>query len=672
MAWQWGLSPVDSVSTVAYSPWKDLVKNYRVHATHWLIHVQARRARHDAMLATLREHAPGERDPAVVAGLVAWASGAFAGADASALPRLCQHLAVTERAAGDLLWLQGDVADKYYVLHAGLIKLFRHSTPIMTRECRDLYGDRRAVLRRRPNELIRAARGAADKAPARDDEPALAPRPPAPTPAPTPAPAPASPHVAEAPAPASLHVVEAPAPAQGIADAPAPAAAAPAPAEARRPRPAAAPAEARRPRPEADPEWDTLGVATKDVLPGTGLGEGALLRSVGVTGASSSDAPYVDTAACIEPCVILEVRGDDYRAALGAEHLRRVEIMQTRKFFRDLGPFKHWRPESFMQLADKATRRHIPAHAVVARRGASCDTVAFVVQGELKLEGAVAVGDRRERVDLLRLGPGSMLGDVEIAEGLTHFLATATTTRRSMLLEVPRLFFEAMLELNDGAKQRENFERIVNARRDVQAKAALDALVRSGAAKKGGAAPPAHARICEDFEAALERRVANALEASWARSPPKAAAAVKDALARRPARRDSGASRVGVVKGLEHASRTSTEQGSEIDEGAYRDTLAVTMSALRTDSIRDARRTATLRRRVTAPTPADIIGKPSIVDTPDVHSAHRALTELSAITDRQRRALPSETLLRMTREILTPDMNALMKSKRRRRPGDFT
>ena len=368
-----------------------------------------------------------------------------------------------------------------------------------------------------------------------------------------------------------------------------------------------------------------------------------------------------------------QVRGDDYRRALGAEHLRRVEIMQTRKFFRDLGPFKLWRPESFMQLADKATRRHIPAHAVIARRGASCDTVAFVVQGELKLEGAVAVGTQRKSVDLLRLGPGSMLGDVEVAEGLTHFLATATTTRRSMLLEVPRSFFEAMLELNDGAKQRENFERIVNARRDVQAKAALDALVRSGAAKKGGAPPPAYGRICDEFESALETSVATALEASWARSPPKAAAAVKDALARRPARRDSGASRVGVVKGLERASRTSTEQGSEIDEGAYRDALAVTMSALRTDSIRDARRTAPRRRRGAAPTtPADLIGKPSIVDTPDVHAAHRALTELSAITDRQRRALPSDTLLRMTREILTPDMNALMKSKRRRRPGDFT
>ena len=130
-------------------------------------------------------------------------------------------------------------------------------------------------------------------------------------------------------------------------------------------------------------------------------------------------------------------------------------------------------------------------------------------------------------------------------------------------------------------------------------------------------------------------------------------------------------------QGVERASRTSTEQGAETteigdDEGTYRDALAVTMSALRTDSIRDARRTATLRRRVTAPTPADIIGKPSIVDTPDVHAAHRALTELSAITARERRALPSDTLLRMTREILTPDMNALMKSKRRRRPGDFT
>ena len=61
------------------------------------------------------------------------------------------------------------------------------------------------------------------------------------------------------------------------------------PAEEERPRSAAAPAEERRPRPEADPEWDTLGVATKDVLPGTGLGEGPC------SGASASRARRAPT-----------------------------------------------------------------------------------------------------------------------------------------------------------------------------------------------------------------------------------------------------------------------------------------------------------------------------------------------------------------------------------------
>ena len=35
-----GLSPLDSVSTVAFSSRKDLVKKYRVHSTHWLIFPQ--------------------------------------------------------------------------------------------------------------------------------------------------------------------------------------------------------------------------------------------------------------------------------------------------------------------------------------------------------------------------------------------------------------------------------------------------------------------------------------------------------------------------------------------------------------------------------------------------------------------------------------------------------
>ena len=691
---------------------------------------RARRVRHDAMLATLREHAPGDRDPAVVAGLVAWASITFAGAGAAALPRLCQHLAVTERAPGDLLWLQGDVADTYYILHAGSIKLLRHSTPIMTRECRDLYGDRRAVLRRLPHEILAhaAALGAGNE-PARDDETPAAQ---SPAPVPTPAPTPASLHVAEAPAPARgladapalatgapAPAPGAPAPARVSADAPAPAAGAQAPAETDAGDEDEAATEARPPRPEPEPEWDTLGVVTKDVAAGTGLGEGALLRSVGVTGASGG-GPYVNTAACVEVCVVLEVRGEDYRRAFGAEHLRRVEVMQTRKFFRELGPFKRWRPESFMQLAEIATKRNIPAHAVVAWRGAACDAIAFVLQGELRLEGAVMVGDRRETVDLLRLGPGSMLGDVEISEGLPQHLATATATRRTQVLEVPRPFFEVLLERNDGAKARLHFDRIVNARGEIQAKAALDALVRSGAATQGGAAPPAYGRICDAFETALEGRVATALKTSYARSPPEAAVALQNALARRPARRDGGASRAVVVKELERSAKiwgtapvkhgaVASNPGSETaarlistagcwkrsqmsrraigltgpnstashgkrgigaDDGPYSAALDSVTKALRGDSIRDARRTASRRRSVTR-MPADLIGTPSISDTADVHAAHASLKQLSAITDRQRGALPSDALLKMTRDILSSDIAALKKQRDvlSRRPG---
>ena len=40
-----GSSPLDGASTAASSPRNDLVKNYRMHPTHWLISVQVARSR---------------------------------------------------------------------------------------------------------------------------------------------------------------------------------------------------------------------------------------------------------------------------------------------------------------------------------------------------------------------------------------------------------------------------------------------------------------------------------------------------------------------------------------------------------------------------------------------------------------------------------------------------
>ena len=39
-----GISPLDSVSTAVFSPRKDLVKDYRVRPTHWLIYAQVANA----------------------------------------------------------------------------------------------------------------------------------------------------------------------------------------------------------------------------------------------------------------------------------------------------------------------------------------------------------------------------------------------------------------------------------------------------------------------------------------------------------------------------------------------------------------------------------------------------------------------------------------------------
>jgi hypothetical protein len=54
-------SPLDGASTAASSPRNDLVKNYRVHPTHWLISTQVRTAVANSEAA--RERLPGYTPP---------------------------------------------------------------------------------------------------------------------------------------------------------------------------------------------------------------------------------------------------------------------------------------------------------------------------------------------------------------------------------------------------------------------------------------------------------------------------------------------------------------------------------------------------------------------------------------------------------------------------------
>ena len=337
------------------------------------------------MLATLREHAPGERDPAVVAGLVAWASGAFAGADAlGAAPTLSAPGGYRARGRGPPVApgrRRRQVLRAARGLDQALPPLDADHDARMPRLIWRSAG-RPAGAGRTSSPAPRAARPTSPRW-------RRVRRPPS-TPAPTPAPAPASPHVAEAPAPASLHVAEAPAPAQGMlargAGRRRSGARGGAPAVVSGARGGAPPAAGGGPR---------VGHARRRDQ-GRSLPARVSVRGLS-SGASASrarrgaDAPYVDTAACIEPRIVLEVRGDDYRRALGAEHLRRV---------------RSCRRESSFGISDRssigvrvvhATRRQghaaphpCPCRGREARR--SCDTVAFRCAGR-----AQARGRRRRR-----------------------------------------------------------------------------------------------------------------------------------------------------------------------------------------------------------------------------------------------------------------------------------
>ena len=67
------------------------------------------------------------------------------------------------------------------------------------------------------------------------------------------------------------------------------------------------------------------------------------------------------------------------------------------------------------------------------------------------------------------------------------------------------------------------------------------------------------------------------------------------------------------------------------------------------------------------PTLAQKLGKPSLVDEPDVRVAHASLAELSRVPDRLRAVLPTGDLLRYATEILAPSVRELKKAELKRR-----
>lgn len=121
--------------------WFKLVQNRELSGA-WLVWVdklreekrtrakRARQERHRRLLENLRAYPPGQRSEKTLAELESWCveSGVLGAAgDKAARRGLCQRLNLAAKRPGDVLWLQGDVASKYFVLHGGRVQLFRHS-----------------------------------------------------------------------------------------------------------------------------------------------------------------------------------------------------------------------------------------------------------------------------------------------------------------------------------------------------------------------------------------------------------------------------------------------------------------------------------------------------------------------------------------------------------------
>ncbi|KAK7239920.1 hypothetical protein SO694_00118090, partial [Aureococcus anophagefferens] len=294
-------------------------------------------------------------------------------------------------------------------------------------------------------------------------------------------------------------------------------------------------------------DWDVLGQPMKDVHPGTGLGEAALLRNVDAADSTGERcANYGNSAACAAPCVVVSVPAEVYAAALRPRHLELVEHLAKVEFLRSIPVFGRWPPERVGQLAAACAVVELATGEVACRRGDKVGRLCFVRRGELglsaRLDGALPGATKTapsKTAELSRCGPGCCLGDLEVLEGLPTYLCTARAAMTTVVYAVARRDFERCVLHNphsQGTKQTvAALRRAVEARKDFHAYRALVELQRLTGQKGLGAldAPAEHPYVCSEFEAALASKIEATFERVWDRSPAEALSKARTALALR-------------------------------------------------------------------------------------------------------------------------------------------
>ena len=161
----------------------------------------------------------------------------------------------------------------------------------------------------------------------------------------------------------------------------------------------------------------------KTVSAGTGLDEGAFLRTPESACALGHCEPPARSAACAASadCCLLALPAFVYVKFVAERHRERLEFLHTLDFLTRHALFRKWSPRDRTALANATVRRDLRAGCVAARRGGPLREVLLVAFGELKLESRLSLPAtsgsntaKFKEAELSRLAAGSLVGAAEV------------------------------------------------------------------------------------------------------------------------------------------------------------------------------------------------------------------------------------------------------------------
>lgn len=159
---------------------------------------------------------------------------------------------------------------------------------------------------------------------------------------------------------------------------------------------------------------------------------------------------------------LLVVPGSHYKRTLAKLHTHKLALGHCMDFLRTTDICAGWRDALLSQLAYVLTKKDYRRNTRLASAGDQIQTIRIIFEGEVGMvSGPYNIPSNRKRFyrpgslenrEYTRLGPGSLLGDLEVAEGLEKhiisYVTSTTTTVYEMTVKDYNRFLGERIQLN--------------------------------------------------------------------------------------------------------------------------------------------------------------------------------------------------------------------------------